>query len=63
MRQLLQVLSWIGVVIGALAILGAFGEVATNPSGASYSLIGGLLFASQGGVALAYINKVNKGEK
>ena len=49
MRTLLQVVSWIGIVVGGLAILGSEGDY--------YALVGGGLFFTQGLVALIYLNK------
>ena len=50
MKNTLKILSWIEVVIGALAILGSLGE-----DGTTAGLLGGILFLACGWVALSYI--------
>lgn len=57
MEKALKITSWVAIVLGVLSILGGFGEV--NAEEASYSFIGGLLFAGEGLLALLYI-KSNK---
>ena len=51
MEKALKVLSWICVVLGALAVLQSLAEFEI------YGLIGGGLFFSQGLLALLYIDK------
>ncbi len=57
MKLALQVVSWIGVIIGALAILG--GVTSTDLDGMAYidwyAVVGGALFFLQGVLALAYL--------
>lgn len=51
MKTALQIFSWIGVVIGILAILGSAGS---QDGGAG--MMGGALFLTQGALAIAYIS-------
>lgn len=60
MKTTLQIFSWIAVVIGALAILSsptAGFDQAGNQVFDGYTLIGGLLFLTQGVLSLVYINQ------
>lgn len=57
MKSALQIISWIGVIIGALAILGGLTEPTPDQA---YTLVGGALFFLQGALALAYISEVSK---
>ena len=50
MKLTLQIFSWIGIVMGVLAI---FGSIGTEDAG--YAILGGLLFFLQGLIALLYI--------
>lgn len=52
MKLALQIVSWIAVVLGVLAIIGSAGDM--------YALIGGMMFFTQGLLALLYIDKVDK---
>lgn len=56
MRTALLIFSWIGVVMGSMAILGSLGE-----PDAAYAVVGGLLFFIQGALAIVYISE--RGEK
>lgn len=49
MKSALQITSWFAVVIGVLALLGSEGD--------PYTLLGAVLFAVQGTLALIYISK------
>lgn len=51
MKTALQIVSWFGIVIGALAIIGSVS------SGDSSAFIGGAMFAGQGILALVYIDQ------
>jgi hypothetical protein len=51
MKSALQIFSWIAIVIGALAILGS---ISAEDGGSG--LIGGVLFLTQGILAIAYIS-------
>lgn len=50
MKTALQVMSWVSVAFGALAILGGVAEPAD-----SYAILGGIMFLTQGVLALVYI--------
>ena len=54
MKLALQIISWVGVVMGAFALLGSITEY--DP----YAVIGGALFFLQGLFALIYIDQVSK---
>jgi len=58
MKKALQIVSWFAIVLGGIAILGGFSEPTAED--ASYSFIGGLMYAGQGLLAILYINSVNK---
>lgn len=60
MENSLRILSWIGIVLGGLAILGALGDWGANIDDWQYTIMGGLLFFMQGLVAILYIREVNK---
>ena len=53
MKQALTITSYIAAVIGSLAILSSLG----GGVDAVYSLVGGVLFLSQGLLSLIYINQ------
>jgi len=52
MKLALQIISWIAIMIGALAIIGADGDY--------YAFVGGVLFFTQGLLSILYINKDKK---
>lgn len=54
MKQSLKVLSWIQIVLGALAIIGV---VTSSGDDNMYGLLGGGLFLATGWVALNYIKE------
>lgn len=54
MENILKVVSWIEIVIGALAILASFSDEDF------YAFVGGALFLGAGLIALNYIKEVNK---
>jgi hypothetical protein len=63
MKLPLQIFSWIGIVLGVFAIIGAFagnydqfGNATIDP----YALLGGGLFFLQGLLALLYISEKEK---
>jgi hypothetical protein len=58
MKIALQIFSWVAVVLGILAIIGAAGQ--PTPAEVTYSLTGGALFLTQGILALAYIASKEK---
>jgi len=60
MENSLRILSWINIVLGGLAILGALGDWGEGIDGWQYAIMGGLLFFMQGLVAILYIREVNK---
>jgi hypothetical protein len=60
MENSLRILSWIGIVLGGLAILGALGDWGEGIDDWQYTIMGGLLFFMQGLVAILYIREVNK---
>lgn len=57
MKQALTILSWIAVVLGTLSIISGLTKLATDPTNAYYSLLGGVLFFAEGLAALMYINE------
>lgn len=57
MKQSLQVMSWIAIVLGVLSFLGGIVNLNADPDSAYYSLVGGVLFAAEGILALAYISQ------
>lgn len=57
MKSVTRVFAWIGVVLGALAIIGGLSEINTDPTNAYYSLVGGALFATMGITTLIYVNQ------
>lgn len=60
MKLALTITSWVAVMIGVLAILGGFGNLAAAPTTAYYDFIGGGMFAGEGILALAYISDREK---
>ena len=58
MKKALQIMSWVAVVLGGLAILGGFSE--TTAEEAMFAFVGGLLFGVEGLLALLYIKQVEK---
>jgi hypothetical protein len=57
MKLALQIVSWVAIVIGVLAIVGGLAETSSDPASAYYSLLGGALFATQGVLSLIYVNQ------
>jgi hypothetical protein len=57
MKTTIQVLSWICLVLGVLAIIGGFTSVDAygNQAIDGYSLLGGILFFTQGLLTVIYI--------
>ena len=59
MRLLVQIFSWVGVVMGLLAVIGGFtttdelGRQMINGS----AIVGGLLFFTQGALTLVYLSQ------
>lgn len=60
MRETLKVVSWIAIVIGSLTILD--GLPTAEYYADVYAIVGGLMFAGQGILALVYINQVDRGQ-
>jgi len=58
MKKALQIMSWVAIVLGALAILGGFSE--TTGEGAMTAFVGGLLFGVEGLLAILYIKQTEK---
>lgn len=58
MRTALQIVSWIGMAVGFLGVVATLLEPA-EPD-AIYGLIGGVLFFTQGLLALMYIDSVER---
>lgn len=54
MKTPLQILSWVAIVMGVLAIFGAASEGGED---SLYALIGGTLYLSLGIVAITYIKE------
>jgi len=57
MKQALTIFSWIAIILGTFAIVGGVAQVSVAPEDAYYSLLGGVLFLTQGVLAIAYMNK------
>lgn len=55
MRIALQIFSWFSVVLGFLATIQGFAEMSEFVPDAGYSIFGGLLFLTEGILALVYI--------
>lgn len=49
MKTALEIMSWVAVVTGGLAIVGSEGDI--------YAFVGGLLFLTEGVLALSYVKK------
>ena len=60
MRSALKVTSWIAVIIGLMAIVGGISELTIAPENAYYSLLGGIMFFSQGLLTLIYVSSKEK---
>jgi len=60
MKLALQIISWIAVVLGALAIIDGLSVMSYDSEGAYYSMVGGAMFLTQGVVALIYVNQQKK---
>jgi hypothetical protein len=56
----LTITSWVAVVLGVLAVLGGFFNLATLPTTAYYDFAGGVMFAGEGILALVYINQTEE---
>lgn len=57
MKLGLQTFSWVAVVLGVLAVIGGLTTLSSDPSGACYSLLGGVLFGVEGVLALFYVTQ------
>ena len=58
MKTILQITSWVAVVLGVFAILGSLPTAEYYADG--YGMFGGALFILQGTLALVYINETEQ---
>lgn len=57
MKLTLQISSWFSLIIGVVAVLGGFAAINNDPANAANELLGGLLFGTEGLLALLYVSK------
>lgn len=57
MKLPLQIVSWVAIVLGVLAIMSGLASLSVDSQSATYSIEGGALFLAQGVLALIYIHQ------
>ena len=62
MELALKIVSWIAIVIGALAVIGGLADASIDPD-YMYVVIGGGIYLAMGVLALSYMNKYPQEKK
>jgi len=56
MELALKIISWVAIILGALAVLAGLLDASTDPD-YMYAVVGGGMYLSQGILALSYMKK------